>query len=715
MTPPAPRWLIVLPFLLFVSCGATVWKQPVEKIRSDLVAGKRQFVLSLKTADVKAADLTPLGPGAAWNLSQIFSQEGRWAETKILLDRSFVHDPSPWRQEAGKALFALYANDRDWAKAELVARKLVGENNEKPWATRLLFESLYFQKKDAPARELFDRWTLGLFSPAQERENRLFAAVLDYRAGKTEAAAEALKALVFREPASILQFRLESFFEEDPTRYDLLGPWGREAVAFQSLAYRAVPAQVLTWLEATKLPTEFWQNRALVESLEGLFKAEPRAETGLRLLEGFRKALTGEAKFAAEYARGRFYRTLGRWNEARAAFQAARPLAVRPDDKQKTAWNWLNSWVQLEPNGALGPFLQVYSETTDAAYFQDVFEDWMTALVQERNWKLLAAAWRDLGKRLPATERTAAGFVLARLASGGFVDLSALGINASAKELLESVVEVDPFRYESMVARAALGLELAWPERDSEPPADPERGNRMLLWNSALEFGLVKQVTDQIVASPYPLEPEFVLKTALKLQERGQYRPSLLVIYRHLKDPGAQLTRELAKVLYPRAFQPLVETRAAAENLDPNLLWGLMREESSFDPAAKSWVGAQGLTQLMPATAAETAKRLKMKTYDLASPQDNITIGAYYLASMIRSQEQIFLALMAYNAGGGRIKPWKAELGRLPVEIFVEAAPITETRNYVKRILVSTVMYGVLHHGKTLGEMVRLVYPNFQP
>jgi soluble lytic murein transglycosylase len=116
----------------------------------------------------------------------------------------------------------------------------------------------------------------------------------------------------------------------------------------------------------------------------------------------------------------------------------------------------------------------------------------------------------------------------------------------------------------------------------------------------------------------------------------------------------------------------------------------------------------------MPVTAAETAKRLKMKSYDLAKPEDNLALGAAYLATMVRSQQQIFLALMAYNAGGGRIKPWKAELGRLPVEIFVEAAPISETRDYVKRILVSTVMYGVLH-GKTLGEMVKLVYPNLQP
>jgi soluble lytic murein transglycosylase len=206
-----------------------------------------------------------------------------------------------------------------------------------------------------------------------------------------------------------------------------------------------------------------------------------------------------------------------------------------------------------------------------------------------------------------------------------------------------------------------------------------------------------------------------VQRAVVFLQAHGQYRPSLQLLYRLLKDPGRTLTRDRALLLYPKAFETIAVDRAQAEGLEPSLLLGLMREESSFDPTAKSWVGAQGLTQLMPGTAAETAKRLKLKTYDLASPEDNITLGARYLATMIRSQGRIYLALMAYNAGGGRIKPWKQSMGKLPEEIFVEAAPIDETRGYVKKILTSTVMIGVLHYGKTLDEMVRLIYPGFEP
>ena len=79
------------------------------------------------------------------------------------------------------------------------------------------------------------------------------------------------------------------------------------------------------------------------------------------------------------------------------------------------------------------------------------------------------------------------------------------------------------------------------------------------------------------------------------------------MLYRQLRDPGVVLTKAMAQRLYPLAFRDVVTERAEAEDLEPSLLFGLIREESSFDPEAKSWVGAQGLTQMMPATAAETA------------------------------------------------------------------------------------------------------------
>ena len=712
----------VLPSVLFflalsvVSCGATLWDRPVSEIKDELALGKTEFLFSQKIQALTEANVAVLGDGPAWNLGTLFAGANRMAEAEVLWKRSLSDEASPWREQAGRDLFDLYSNRRDWPKAEAVARRLVSLDGARPEFRRRLFEVAYFQKKDDQAWEIFSSWTPGMFSPEEELENRLFFGVLSARAGKNRDAAKALHELVFDHESSVLQFRLESFFQEDESRYDLLGAGGREAVAFQSLVYQGNPKDVQAWFKGRKFPEGFWNHRALVSGLEAVFKTGNKAEVGLQILEAIRPGLTGEAKFAAEYARGRLDRSLGWWPQARTAFQNALPLAATAEDRKKTAWNWLTAWVQTKPEDALAPFVQVYQETGDTEYFSDVFASWVPALLQGRHWNVLASVWRDMGSRLDPANRAMVGFILARLEAYGQIHLDREGIDQSPQQLLEQVLAFQPYSYEALVARAVLGRDVEWPPVQA-PEFHPTGNNRerVAFWESLMAFGSARRMAAEVSASAEPLDPAFVERAVVWLQAHGHYRPSLQLLYHLLNEPGQALTLDRARMFYPQAFQTLATERAAAENLDPSLLLGLIREESSFDSEAKSWVGAQGLTQLMPATAAEVARSLRMKGFDLAQPADNIKLGARYLSTMIQSQGRIYLALMAYNAGGGRIRPWKEAMGKLPEEIFVEAAPFSETRSYVKNILTSTVMYGVLHYGKTPADMVRLIYPGFQP
>jgi soluble lytic murein transglycosylase len=317
---------------------------------------------------------------------------------------------------------------------------------------------------------------------------------------------------------------------------------------------------------------------------------------------------------------------------------------------------------------------------------------------------------------MPGDDKATLGFVLSRLTSYGLVDLANQGITSTTNQLLEQAIVADPFSYEALVARAVLGRPVDWPATAVPAFQPPENWDQTkAVWESLIDFGLARRLAAEVIAFNGPLDPAFVDHAVGRLEANGFYRPALQLLYRLLKDPAQPLTQERAARLFPTPFEEIVSAKAQSEGLEVSLLYGLIRAESSFDTDAKSWVGAQGLTQLMPATAAETAQKLRMKTYDLGLPEDNIAIGARYLSDMIRDQGRIYLALMAYNAGGGRIKPWKTSMGKLPEEIFVEAAPLQETRGYVKKILVSTVMTGMLHYGKTLDSMVRLIYPGFQP
>jgi soluble lytic murein transglycosylase len=135
---------------------------------------------------------------------------------------------------------------------------------------------------------------------------------------------------------------------------------------------------------------------------------------------------------------------------------------------------------------------------------------------------------------------------------------------------------------------------------------------------------------------------------------------------------------------------------------EPALVLAVIRQESGFDDAARSRVGALGLMQLMPATARNVARGLKIpygRGRLTADPAYNLRLGSSYLRAQIKAfSGEYVLALAAYNAGPHRVKRWLRERGdpRLPgVDMidWIERIPFAETRNYVQRVLESLHVY----------------------
>lgn len=114
-------------------------------------------------------------------------------------------------------------------------------------------------------------------------------------------------------------------------------------------------------------------------------------------------------------------------------------------------------------------------------------------------------------------------------------------------------------------------------------------------------------------------------------------------------------------------LQPWVEQIAAKNEIDPDLLNGVIWVESRFQPRAHSPAGARGLMQLMPGTAAELARELGRPVARVYDPELNIEMGTRYLLHMLdRFDGDETLALAAYNAGAGNVSKWMAEDGELP-------------------------------------------------
>ncbi len=155
------------------------------------------------------------------------------------------------------------------------------------------------------------------------------------------------------------------------------------------------------------------------------------------------------------------------------------------------------------------------------------------------------------------------------------------------------------------------------------------------------------------------------------------------------------------RLYYPIEENGFLAARAQQFALDPSLLRALVRQESVFDPHAKSRAGAMGLMQLMPATARSLSKsvlRARYRTAFLYDPGVNARLGAAYLRRLMdRFGGSAVMALAAYNGGPSRIARVARENPRLAEDELFESIPYFETRDYVRRVLLYAESYRELY------------------
>ncbi|MCK4771713.1 MAG: lytic transglycosylase domain-containing protein [Candidatus Latescibacteria bacterium] len=145
------------------------------------------------------------------------------------------------------------------------------------------------------------------------------------------------------------------------------------------------------------------------------------------------------------------------------------------------------------------------------------------------------------------------------------------------------------------------------------------------------------------------------------------------------------------EIKYPLYYADLIVSETSGWDLDPFLVLALIKQESAFEQDARSYVGARGLMQLMPATADEWARRLRhppVEDEDLYNPRINLRLGIPYLARLVNQfNGSIEKALAAYNAGPTNVRRWERGLPDERPETFIESIGFSETRTFVRTIL----------------------------
>ena len=151
------------------------------------------------------------------------------------------------------------------------------------------------------------------------------------------------------------------------------------------------------------------------------------------------------------------------------------------------------------------------------------------------------------------------------------------------------------------------------------------------------------------------------------------------------------------EVRFPLSYTDKIHENSEQQNLNPVIVYGLIRRESAFNEKATSPTGARGLMQIMPRTGRDIAKRLNERwrgKNSLYNPVTNIKYGSFYYQKLLTQFDGHYaLALAAYNAGPERVKKWLPEDKAIPADIWIETIPYRETRDYVASVLAYALIY----------------------
>jgi soluble lytic murein transglycosylase len=276
-----------------------------------------------------------------------------------------------------------------------------------------------------------------------------------------------------------------------------------------------------------------------------------------------------------------------------------------------------------------------------------------------------------------------------------------LGQQPDAARRWHEIITTAPLSYYAALSAARLKVS-AW----TAPPG-PDTTQHVASVDSAMSREAILDRLGMDVESRFELDaledraehaPNDAPAIAQALVQAGEQARGLHVATHALeKTPSS---RVLLRAAYPLARDDALVEESRKNNLDPALVAGLIRQESSWNPRAVSPAGARGLMQLMPAVGASIAAAHHYPLWNqglLFEPDVSLELGTSHLATSLRRDTPPARALAAYNAGASRVARWTQRPGSADPELFAEWIPFDETRDYVRVVQRNAGIYRALY------------------
>jgi soluble lytic murein transglycosylase len=253
------------------------------------------------------------------------------------------------------------------------------------------------------------------------------------------------------------------------------------------------------------------------------------------------------------------------------------------------------------------------------------------------------------------------------------------------------------------VTKAAANLKLVTVAAETAGAAERElaaKGDQLSI------IGLFDWAIDELNEAKKTAEnsPSINLALARHYRLKGDQVNALLSLAKSYPDYAQMFPEEMGReewdIFYPLTNWSDIKTWASRRNLDAFQVAGFIRQETIFDPRARSSANAYGLMQLLLPTARTVAKKygttVPSSGEDLYQPALNIELGTAYLRDQFDKFGRVEYVAVAYNAGPGRVPQWRATLP-LEIDEFVEEIPFKETKGYVQGIIRNSAQYRRLY------------------
>ena len=425
-------------------------------------------------------------------------------------------------------------------------------------------------------------------------------------------------------------------------------------------------------------------------------------------------------------------------------FQAAMEIAPTPENYDNALWYYFSTQLKISTAAAEKALKQYIPTIYDPLYYGDFFETMALRYVTNRDWNGLLRCYNLI-------KEYADGETLSRYAylSGRLVQLELIDLDEFPQEILDELVNVQQEMIVEKMGQQAVGQDLPVAEAVSRglfAAAYREGGDLYYRLLASVQLGYSPAVVRQSLYQTqlledfqrdadvelllegfmafdlperiYPLWQEHSRSIGLEVAQKAAAHLSLYgtdlysaqglrLMSNAIFHADIQTTEEMYRLAYPRLYAQEIATAAQKYQLPEYLVFALIRSESFFDAVVSSHAGAVGLAQLMPATAGDIARKLKLTDYDLTNPQTSIEFGSFYLAELVgRLDGSIIEALYSYNAGITNVRNWKKYFPDLPEDLILELIPFTETRNYGKKIVSAAAIYGDLYYGVSHKDVV---------